>query len=595
MSDFSSLDSVSETWTRDTRALDHLFTPEEAAHLDRIRRGVRKEHRSVAYCVYENPFAKSGGIFAVADNLPSALKRHNDDVVIISPFHSNLKSAQSALPQLRSIRQIDVAWDHGVVQVELLEHVRKGIRWVLLHAEGFFEAEGGEDGTNPYAYSDASGLLTDSLFACAAIPSALAALGKTRDVIVHVQDWELASAALTVKLALLGGQLESAAVVLTCHNPYDHYLAEYALARITGRLDPAQWPSVDDGAGSAGNRTTVYDRMIPLTDGPVSTVSRAFAAELTTEPLQTAHFASHLQGAFGSRGVVGIANGVFASSSGEPPFSDAAVKEAREGKSRRILRAKEKKRAKMLEVIDAYGNDPRVIGRLGPEERQLPKKVPVIMMFGRMDPGQKGFDVLARAIEALPRGLARFVLTPAGAMEEPVFLDDLTELAESRPGELVICPFRMEAGYQELMAGATYVVMPSLYEPFGACTEPYLAGTPVVARATGGLTDQVTDMAANPDRATGFLYREQVPASLDVAENWRRIQGLREPHARMSVPLYGAMVASLAAAIVQACGVFRYQPARYARLLANCHDMALSFSWERAAKEYNAWYELATK
>ncbi len=595
MSDFSSLDSLFGAWTRDTRALDHLFTPEEAAHLERIRRTVGKQHRSVAYCVYENPFAKCGGIFAVADNLPSALRRHNDDVVIISPFHSSLKSAQSALPHLRSIRQIDVAWDHGVVQVELLEHVRKGIRWVLLHAEGFFEAEGGDDGTNPYAYSDASGLLTDSLFACAAIPSALAALGKTRDVIVHVQDWELASAVLTVKLALLSGQLESAAVVLTSHNPYDHYLAEYALARITGRLDPAKWASVGSGVGAAGNRTTVYDRMIPLTDAPVSTVSRSFAAELTTEPLQTAHFARHLQGAFESRGVVGIANGVFASPEAEPPFSGAAVKEARGGKSRRILRAKEKKRAKMLEVIDGYKNDPRVAGQLGPQEQQLPKKVPVIMMFGRMDPGQKGFDVLARAIEALPRGLARFVLTPAGAMEEPVFLDDLGELAESRPGEIVIYPFRMEAGYQELMAGATYVVMPSLYEPFGASTEPYLAGTPVVARATGGLTGQVTDIAANPDRATGFLYREQVPASLDVAENWQRIQGLREPHARMSVPLYGAMVSSLAAAIVQACDVFRYQPARYARLLSNCHDMALSFSWERAANEYNAWYELATK
>jgi glycogen synthase len=579
----------------DTKALEGLFTPAEVDHLERARRAVGTEHRTVAYCVYENPFAKGGGIFAVADNLPSALRRNGDDVVVISPFHSNLKGADSALPTLRSIRQIDVAWDHGVVQVELLEHVRKGIRWVLLHAEGFFEAEGGGDGTNPYAYSKTSGLLTDSLFACAAIPSVLAALGKTRDVIVHLQDWEMASAALTVKLALLGGQLESAAVVLTSHNPYDHYLAEYALARITGRLDPAQCPSVSGGLGLAGNRTTVYDRMMPLTDAPVTTVSRGFAGELTTEPLQTAHFASHLQGAFESRGIVGISNGVFASAGAEPPFAGAAVKEAREGKSRRILRAKEKKRSKMIEVIRGYSDDPRVIGRLGTEEQPLPRKVPVFMMFGRMDPGQKGFDVLARAIEALPRGLAHFILTPSGALEEPVFLDDLAELAQSRPGEVVIYPFRMEAGYQELMAGASYVVMPSLYEPFGASTEPYLAGTPVVARATGGLTDQVRDIGADAELATGFLYREQAAASVDLAENWQRIEGLGEPHARMSVPLYGAMVSSLVAAIVQACGVYRYQPAQYARLLANGYDMAQSFSWEKAASEYKSWYELATE
>jgi len=137
--------------------------------------------------------------------------------------------------------------------------------------------------------------------------------------------------------------------------------------------------------------------------------------------------------------------------------------------------------------------------------------------------------------------------------------------------------------------------MPSLYEPFGASTEPYLAGTPVVARATGGLTDQVRDIGADAELATGFLYREQAAASVDLAENWQRIEGLGEPHARMSVPLYGAMVSSLAAAIVQACGVYRYQPAQYARLLANGYDMARSFSWEKAASEYNTWYELATE
>ena len=595
MSNSPTLDPAIESWTRDAKALKHVFSSQEVDHLERARRAAGKEHRNVAYCVYENPFAKGGGIFAVADNLPSALKRHADDVVVISPFHSNLKGAESVLPTLRSIGQAEVPWDHGVVQVELLEHVRKGIRWVLMNAEGFFEAEGGGDGTNPYAYSKPSGLVNDSLFACAAIPSALAALGKTKDVTVHLQDWELASAALTVKMALLSGQLESAAVVLTSHNPYDHHLAEYALARITDRLDPAMWPSVGSAVSSAGNRTTVYDRMIPLTDGPVSTVSHSFAQELTTEPLQTSHFASQLQGAFESQGIVGIANGVFAGAESKPPFSDAAVKEAREGKSRRILRAKEKSRAKMLEVIRGYSDDPRVVGRLALEEQQLPKNVPIIMMFGRMDPGQKGFDVLARAIEALPRGLARFILTPAGALEEPVFLDDLAELAESRPGEIVIYPFRMEAGYQELMAGATYVVMPSLYEPFGASTEPYLAGTPVVARATGGLTDQVRDIAANPERATGFLYREQLAASVDLADNWQRIQSIREPHSRMSVPLYGAMVSSLAAALVQACSIYRYQPGQYARLLANGYDMAQSFSWEKAASEYNAWYELATK
>ena len=117
-----------------------------------------------------------------------------------------------------------------------------------------------------------------------------------------------------------------------------------------------------------------------------------------------------------------------------------------------------------------------------------------------------------------------------------------------------------------------------------------------VPRATGGLTDQVTDIGTSPDLATGFLYREHVAASVDAAENWRGIQGLREPQARMSVPLYAAMVSSLlTATIVHAGSVFRHQPGKYARLPANCYDKAQSFSWERAAEEFSARYDLATE
>ena len=57
----------------------------------------------------------------------------------------------------------------------------------------------------------------------------------------------------------------------------------------------------------------------------------------------------------------------------------------------------------------------------------------------------------------------------------------------------------------EAQAGATFAVMPSFYEPFGAATEAYLAGTPVIARATGGLTGQVVDHDEDKARATGWV------------------------------------------------------------------------------------------
>jgi len=76
-------------------------------------------------------------------------------------------------------------------------------------------------------------------------------------------------------------------VLLTLHNPYDHLLSDEVLAAITNRTGTRRWPLVH-----AGNRTMLA-RMIPLFDGPISTVSRRFAQELTNDPLQTAHFAAH--------------------------------------------------------------------------------------------------------------------------------------------------------------------------------------------------------------------------------------------------------------------------------------------------------------
>ena len=80
-------------WHHDTWALRPLFTTDELQRLEDARRRFRPDRRTIAYCVYENPFAKSGGLFAVAKNLPPALRDRNHAVVILSPLHTRLKQA----------------------------------------------------------------------------------------------------------------------------------------------------------------------------------------------------------------------------------------------------------------------------------------------------------------------------------------------------------------------------------------------------------------------------------------------------------------------------------------------------------------------
>jgi glycogen synthase len=555
------------------------FSGDDLQQLADARRAVSLASATVVYCVYENPFAKSGGIFAVADNYGAALKQAGRDVVILSPYHGSLKTAPSP-DDVKKVGECEVPFGIRSTTVELFEHRRNGVRWILMRADGYFEATGGAGQTDPYVHDDPSRLLVDSLFASAAAPRAMAAWGQTENLIFHVQDWEFAATALTVKQALLDGILKSAVVVLTSHNPYDHELSATELRLFANR----NWPE-------SAQPVTVYQAMIPLTDAPLSTVSRTFAEELTSDPLQTRHFADHLQQTFKQQGVVGVNNGLF----GKPgdAFSPAARQALAEGDPNPLINEKLSLRRKMLKALHAYQDD-RIWGSLdgggGRPLTELPDDVPVFMMFGRLDPGQKGFDVLCRAIEAMPPGTARFIMTPiVGGAPQP-FIDDLAELTRSRSGDVAVYPFRMERGYLEAMAGATFAVMPSLYEPFGGATEPYLQGTPVVARGTGGLVQQVLDLDADPANATGILYREN---RADDPGEWSTLETAGTPAARMQVPVYRGMVATLSAALTRACDLYRFDQPGYARLLSNLGAKAQTFSWQRAVEEYTAIYKSA--
>ena len=164
---------------------------------------------------------------------------------------------------------------------------------------------------------------------------------------VHLQDWEMAAAALTLKQALLDGTLESAAIVLTSHNPFDHPLSAKDFRLITSRSH--------NGRRRAH---TVYQYMLPLTDAPMNTVSENFAGELTSDPLQTRYFADHLQGIFKQHGLIGIDNGLFGEA--KRAYSSRACGNVAAGNPRTILARKQAKRKSMLELLGQF-RDPRIL------------------------------------------------------------------------------------------------------------------------------------------------------------------------------------------------------------------------------------------
>ncbi|NLF68132.1 MAG: glycogen synthase [Candidatus Anammoximicrobium sp.] len=607
-------------WSHDPWALQALFGETDGARLASGRRAVQKDRRTIVLCAYENFFARAGGLFQVARLLPKTLQQHGERVLVLSPFHAALATAParpsespgaapSPLQPCRETGETSVRFANTRVPLKLWEHTLDGVRWVLFEAPDYFRARGGPKGKIPYDYTGPdhpqapSRLDVDSLFASAAVPSVLAALGLTEDLVIHAQDWQLAATALTVKQALLDNVLHSASVVLSSHNPYDRVLPPGKLGLITGRVHERFWPTLRQTPRRDGTlpvrRDTFYECMLPLLDAPVATVSKSFARELTVHPVQTAFFASHLQDVFRRQGVVGVDNGLFLDANAGP-FSAAAVDEARRGNVAAILREKEDKRQVLLQHFAGYLQE-SARGELnagpGRSLADLPPEVPVFMMFGRMDPGQKGFDVLARAVERIEPGRAKFIfaLESPGGVER--WVADLAQLASERQGDVTFIPDRMTDGYFDTMAGATYCVMPSLYEPFGAATEPYVQGTPVVACATGGLLQQVRNYRHDRASATGLLYDADLSslAPADVAAHWRELLVAADPETRQANPVYRQLVEGLTDALLEAIAIFSQRPECYGRLLANLYGQALAFSWDHAADEYRLLYDCATR
>ena len=145
----------------------------------------------------------------------------------------------------------------------------------------------------------------------------------------------------------------------------------------------------------------------------------------------------------------------------------------------------------------------------------------------------------------------------------------------------------MEKGYVELQTGATFGVMPSIYEPFGAAIEYMANGTVNVGRLTGGLVNQVVD------DETGFLFRES-PSSYTVKNIKAFAAQSSHVEARRGNRWVVGMVDALVSTLRKAAECYRDRPDDYARMVLKGFDKAAEFSWEKNASEYSKLYQMAS-
>lgn len=590
----------------------------------------QEKNRLIVFVTFETELCTLGGLGAVMTWLPQEMNKsaHHEPCIIIAPFFKQIIRLDELVEKkkIQNFGQVlsfsfPIAGKSYTVEVLIIESLN-GVPIYLLSSPDFFTAP-----KNPYVNPcdparpldpyrnpiNPERLTEDALFFCAATPLALLELHRegritAAHLVLHLQDWETASVVQAVQQVHFQPEITSCVCTLTIHNPYDRYL-DATNSLVAQSL--AGYLKLQHG--------NVLLQTMPAMHGSVSTVSENFAAELHSDPMHTKAFAPHLQYLFAEKPVVGIDNGLFKAK--VFPFSKSIEQEARAGNLQPLYKEKMKRRQELDQVMQSYQKEltkDKTRETWGTDLDLADPTAPVFLLIGRDDPCQKGYDVMAEAIR-LTKNKGCYIFTPIPGDEDQLGLGFLKRLADDCPGRVKVFPFRIDKDvYETLLRGSSYMVMGSLYEPFGAATEAYLSGAPVVARATGGLVQQVTpwvdetrksylpDSAlrvirkfhAESDPPTGLLFREHRLDPRIEEEGWKQIVHCaywkENPKAdrvaeRSSAELYRAMVTAAAAALDKAIDLYAQQPLAFCGMIYNGYQLLDKFGWDRAIAGYKKY------
>jgi glycogen synthase len=560
----------------------------------------------IAFVTYESPWFPCGGVQAVMGRLPCAVEvAARLPTVVFTPFHRR-STRIDGLP-LKQVHKVNIAYGQSTIAVAVLSY-DAGCPWYFLKADE--ASPKGEqpffDGVNhPYDLPRAI-LVRDALFFGAAVVHALAVLDRNADWKIMMQDWEAA----TTALAFASQSAVRGKLYLTLHNSYDEYAPPDT---VTEREDTLKRP----GLFRVGIRSeqcpgdTILDRALALVEQPIFTVSEQFALEFTEDLLQCDVMAHHLQKALHEKPILGVDNG---------PFKNLIVPrnllhQASRGEFGPLHEWKMEQRAAALQALAKPL--PSEVTLWGDSQRFRNENATWIVMAGRDDPRQKGYDVAAAAVEDYLKRFhakpdcAQFFFFPILGDEGQGGLDFLETLASEFPEDVLVFLGRWEAGYSVALRGAAYGLMPSLYEPFGMGNEFYLDGGCVgIGRAPGGNLEQLVPLRAaaafsqavrvraNRHHAlsappTGILFRERddIPTA---TKDWKAIndaayQGKSQTRVaeRQQYPVFQAMADELRIAIEDGMRVYTQEPELYYSMLAaGVAHIQQTFSWQRAAQEY---------
>jgi starch synthase len=375
------------------------------------------------------------------------------------PFHLTLGGATE------EVRAFELGDDTGGPRIFFLDHPASYDR------AGIY----GEDGAD---YPDNDKRFALFALGGLAVAARIQAETPDRKQVIHAHDWHAALAPVYLRIRPPVQSLQDTPCVLTVHNGgfQGHYpresLARIGLPEWLWSTDYMEW----------------YDRLNYLKGGlryadAVTTVSPTHAVEMRSE---VGGFGLHDDfRRLGDR-FIGIRNGIDVKR--WDPSSDPEITGHFDADNLQ-------EKAKCKAALQRHWNLP------------LRTRVPIFGMSARLV-SQKGMDLIVGS-ETLQGRDAQFVFLGAG---ESRYEEALRQMAAQHPDRIAINTDFTDKLEHRLLAGANFLLMPSLYEPCGLTQmRAQRYGALPVARRVGGLADTIID------GVTGFLFDVYTPAEFDRA------------------------------------------------------------------------------
>jgi len=483
------------------------------------------------------PYAQRGGVADVLHGLPLALSKLQQNVVVIIPFYSKIKTKELG------VTPTGINFFVEEERASIAHAHRRGVDVYLLGNPAF--------GQRPYEGDE---FRTAVLF-CQSALAAIKELG-LRPHIIHCHDWQIG----LLPGYVMGRQdsyFADTSVLFTVHNLGYRGWFENERFAYTG-LSPHVRRFYSDGEVGF---SLLKGGILCAGRGKVNTVSPNYAREITQTELGWG-----MQDVLREVQVFGILNGI--DYDVYDPAQDPHIRFRYNEDNFLAARPKNKAALQRVRLARPDGEKPaEYMSEFMPGcALEEDPDAFLIGMIARVAE-QKGLGIMVGALELLleERHNVQFVFNgqPASLGDDYCreIIQILHPLAASY-SKSVLIRFSEEFDYrlaQMMYAGCDALVCTPSYEPCGL--EPMKCaryGCIPIVRATGGLADQVVefDPDDHPD-GNGFLFKELEPEAA-------------------------------ASAIRRAMHLFYGRRSEWHRLARRC--MQVDHSWEQSARQYLNWY-----